>query len=471
LKLRGFQEWRVRDIESVHTTPQRTPTSTAAPSSEPAINMHRYPAVPLALLSTDLHISPVADLKDLISRHFPNITVLDESLSGSCGSMGTCATRIQVLERGNTHANIYASNEMKRAFWEHYRPGSPSNDRLVIDTDVIHCSHPTGMCEFYMPFNMSMIVWATTRFEQGREFDVTRLKGFFNNIRAIAAQPGNVILANSVYDQMYVYYFTGIMPEYVPSFCAYTRTLSSFVAPSPDDSTSTTVLVHGYRPSPARPGAPSLQDFLQPVQALLAVNQSIMSLRPLRDVYGHYSYEDLAKHPAILYLPYQVSVMSFFEQYRMGIPLIAPGVKLLARWQLQYGLVSERTWDMVFRHVAPSGSAVAKHPLANIPYDPNDEQTLEAIEYWLQFSDFYVFPHVLTFESWEELARIILTTDFAQQSKLIKQANKKIEADLIKQWTSIFNGVLPRAFRPTLSEVSYDREMDLIFGSGNWSNY
>lgn len=32
----------------------------------------------------------------------------------------------------------------------------------------------------------------------------------------------------------------------------------------------------------------------------------------------------------------QVSVMSIFEYYRMGIPMFAPSPALLARWQVQH---------------------------------------------------------------------------------------------------------------------------------------
>ena len=58
----------------------------------------------------------------------------------------------------------------------------------------------------------------------------------------------------------------------------------------------------------------------------------------------------LATHPAIVVVPYTKSVMSFFELYRMNIPLFAPSLELLVQW--------ERDHSVRRRHVArPAGSA------------------------------------------------------------------------------------------------------------------
>lgn len=34
--------------------------------------------------------------------------------------------------------------------------------------------------------------------------------------------------------------------------------------------------------------------------------------------------------------------MSLFEHYSLCIPILAPSQRLLARWRMEYGLVSER---------------------------------------------------------------------------------------------------------------------------------
>ena len=41
----------------------------------------------------------------------------------------------------------------------------------------------------------------------------------------------------------------------------------------------------------------------------------------------------LARHPAVVVIPYTKSVMTFFEMYRMNIPMFAPSLSLLVSWE------------------------------------------------------------------------------------------------------------------------------------------
>lgn len=73
------------------------------------------------------------------------------------------------------------------------------------------------------PFNKSLIVVASTRFEIGRH-DAARWALWNQNLRAIASHPRNVVAANNRYDAEYVKYFTGIKDVPVlPNYCAYTN--------------------------------------------------------------------------------------------------------------------------------------------------------------------------------------------------------------------------------------------------------
>lgn len=96
---------------------------------------------------------------------------------------------------------------------------------------------------------------------------------------------------------------------------------------------------------------------------------------------NHYEYSDLVQHPAMVILPYQVSFMSLFEYYRMGIPLFVPSLELLSRWHWKRGVLSERTWDRVFGS-PQSASKLPRHPNSSsvLMEDPNNEYSLEAIQ-------------------------------------------------------------------------------------------
>lgn len=66
--------------------------------------------------------------------------------------------------------------------------------------------------------------------------------------------------------------------------------------------------------------------------------------------------------------------------------------------------MTERTWEGV-RHsnITVTKSAIRRHPDVTVPHDPNNDRDEAAIKYWLKFSDFYVWPHIQTYDSWEDL--------------------------------------------------------------------
>ena len=125
-----------------------------------------------------------------------------------------------------------------------------------------------------------------------------------------------------------------------------------------------------------------------------------------------YEYTQLASHPAVIVVPYTKSTMTFFELYRIGIPIFVPSLALLVRaarprwalpsactcprrrspppppaqvrWELQRHVMSERVY---WKHT-PSPLSVPSTP------DPNALQDRAALEHWLRLSDYYVYPHV-----------------------------------------------------------------------------
>lgn len=180
------------------------------------------------------------------------------------------------------------------------------------------------MCELFEPFNRSLLIIIPTRYEAGR-FGAARWANWNSNLLRMSKNPRNLVAGNNLYDVEYVRYFTGIQPLLLPSYCGY--------------------LPDTY--SPSRPGF-----ILAPIHnsgfAGLFTKMHIDSCKsinctsqliPLRSRYPHYKYSDIASHQGVVYVPYQVSVMSMFEQYRMNIPLFAPSIDLLAAWQHKHMVV------------------------------------------------------------------------------------------------------------------------------------
>ena len=127
---------------------------------EDKVELHRLTFVSqkpkIKLWSTDFHISPIADLKNLLKDH--DVEFIDKSLSSHCHLTGTCAKDLRVLDENNGIELSPCPNKLRAAFYDTYR-----NDPDFMSADAILCLHAISMCELYMPFNKPLILISSTR--------------------------------------------------------------------------------------------------------------------------------------------------------------------------------------------------------------------------------------------------------------------------------------------------------------------
>lgn len=289
------------------------------------------------------------------------------------------------------------------------------------------------MSELFLPFNTSIIVIATTRYEQGRH-EAKRWFEFNQNLRHIASSPYNVIAANNRYDQEYVKYFTGISDVLLlPSYCGYVTARYNPV--------NTQFLLAPARGVNSKI-ASDLQKHVQLYNSNLCSGCKVIDIVPIRELYPYFKYEDIAAHPAIVIIPYQISFMSFFEFYRMEIPMFVPSPELLTEWHLSISAISERTWATVLGW--PVGqSAISRHPnsTSKLLSDPNNEYGREAILEWVKLGDFYTADHVTTFSNWDELFNLLQKTNLNDVSKHMKEYSNNVLKDLEQKWDYILDKV------------------------------
>ena len=86
--------------------------------------------------------------------------------------------------------------------------------------------------------------------------------------------------------------------------------------------------------------------------------------------------------------------MSFFEQYRLNVPLLLPSRRLLASWAVSSGVIQQRTWASVFGQCSV-GSALDPHAAFVNESDPNNDFDEDAVYSWLGYADYYTFSHIL----------------------------------------------------------------------------
>ena len=313
-----------------------------------------------------------------------------------------------------------------------------------MSVDAILCTHADSMCEIFMPFEKPLIVVASTRYEIGR-YEEDRWSQWNHNLQKIAAKPGNVVGANNVYDLEYMKYFTGIQNiQLLPTLALY---VSARYSP-----TKREILLC---PS-TRPVAPPLYNELMGAldvfkkrykltHAKNTIADGGLVIAPVRSLYKRFEYSDLAAHPAIILMPYQLSVMSFFEFYRMGIPMFVPSPQLLTHWHMKHSVLKERSWNMIFDKPGLL-SAVKKHPDYKGPMlsDPNDNLNFNSVLEWVKLGDFYTFPHVQQFDNLTHLVEMVGTTSLQELnvvSTRMRVFSETHDVTTLKSWGRALQGV------------------------------
>jgi len=346
-----------------------------------------------------------------------DVRFIDKSLSDHCGATNSCAHNLRILTKST---GMSPTNKIRKDFHKFY-----ANQLEMTAVDVFVCFHPASMCELYMPFNRSIIVIASTRYELGR-FKPNEWKKWNSNLKIIAENPRNLIAANNLYDAEYIRYFTGLNVTLLPSFCKYTN-----VQYNPQrDEFLLAPIHHRYFES----------TFLKLLNhSINQFSKKKIIVARIRDIYRYYRYSDLANHSAIIHVPYQVSIMSLFEQYQMGIPLIFPSLNLLTEWHYKFGVVNERSWDNV-NYGKKCNASNINGVFSNIP-DPNNDFDRNAIKYWLNFSDFYQWPHIIYYESFDDLVHRLHTTDFNMISVKMKIYSSQVKQMLLEKWRGILTNI------------------------------
>jgi hypothetical protein len=263
-----------------------------------------------------------------------------------------------------------------------------------------------------MALGLPIFLHITVNIELGRE-NTMLFRRWVQNLRLIMERPSNVITANNLYDLEYTRTLTGVIPEYLPTVALYAKT-TRFTAPS-----NRVILISKNHHAPSNFWA-DLSSNLQGID---------FEFKKIHEYYQNYEYSDLQKHPGILMIPYTKSVMSFFEYYALGIPIFVPDAALLTRWEKEFRVMKERVYwqgtplrdQEKLSVLFPNGrfsEKKEKTPIKEIcdfpkgfkfPRDqwpvppPNDISDVAAMEFWISKSDYYTWPHVQTFSSWDDL--------------------------------------------------------------------
>jgi hypothetical protein len=87
-------------------------------------------------------------------------------------------------------------------------------------------------------------------------------------------------------------------------------------------------------------------------------------------------------------------------------------------------------------------------------YSPNDDSD-EAFKHWMPYADYFQWPYVTVFDSYEDLFVKLKTLDLKEISNKMKSYNKVKEADLLDNWCRVLkhdtrSATMPSSFQEVL---------------------
>jgi hypothetical protein len=290
----------------------------------------------------DVHVSVLTDFKTAC----PGVEVTDWCLSDHAWVLNR--TR-DTPDHINASTWMDLSQDRIRAFQQTYDSFLRSFDGFVVG----HCVPFVLLYELY---EKPVIVYNTVRYDlpfcwskqSDRIADVTAC------LHRLHAKGLLTLVSNNRADQLYTQRGTGLRPDYSPSLGMYT---GMHYAP-----TRSTFLVYTG---------------VFPDHPLLTRKTS------------RHTWEDLASYRGIVHFPYEVSIMSCFEQYTAGIPLFFP---------------SKEMWKR-----APAIQSIRAYWGDSLPDHFGD---LQSTSTWIEHADMYECfrsPNVRFYDSFEDLVHQLET--------------------------------------------------------------
>jgi hypothetical protein len=259
-------------------------------------------------------------------------------------------------------------------------------------------SYPPSFSAIYEDSGKPIINVLCTRYEfpmgSGKFGSTQRLADLDRHLKE-KAQDKLYFISNNKFDQHYFKDICGIDARYIRSTCDYVQE-GSWIG------TDRQAVIWHRAPKS------------------LVGNLNSPFINSAFDISQKYDRTQLTKCRAIVHIPYNLSIMSAFEHYAMGIPMIVPSPNLLWEWwETKAGVLSE-------------------------VFFPNTSQSFELKREHLDLSDWYspdVFPGILRFDSLRELEQLLSETNFSDVSKIMRRNYALQSASTLDQWKDFLNCV------------------------------
>jgi len=320
----------------------------------------------MKFFNLDLHISVIEDIKIILESigH-----VVDSwSVSGHAWVFNRQISNVDIVNQ-NTWKNL--DQKMCDRFYERYK------DELEGYDGFIAC-YPPAFATLYEKFDKPIFTVVATRYEHPFSNSFKKWNWLDNKLISMIDNKQIIPISNNRYDKFYCEHFLDREFTHIPNICDYTNAK--------------------YDPE------------LEPI---VSGRMKINDYKHISDL-GRFNWGDLYKHRAIVHIPYNVSIMSIFEQYTANVPLFFPSAQFCNSIN---GAMSE----LLF------------HPNCRINNHAEEN---------IGLSDFYDeewMPYIQIFNSIEDLSIQLNSIDLKNISNSMSNFNECRFKKIIKMWENIID--------------------------------
>jgi hypothetical protein len=346
----------------------------------------------IKLFNIDLHISVIEDFKNVISN-FNNVEVIDNSISSHAHIMNKKMCRKYYINSDNWKDCLNNEDKLNLFYKKH------KNELEKYQGFVV--THTPSFILLYEKLNKPIIVINSCRYENPFINDIKKWKKLNVKLKNLEKKKLLYVVSNNKADRDYLQMGTNIKSEYIPSLCLYIN--DKYLG---------------------------IKNKFIISDRFNIIPENDLLIKKDRALGRNYKNKNLMEYKGIIYIPYEISTMSIFEQYSCNIPLFFPSKKFL------YQLINSNKIKLQSKYSRIYPDELEKALNKN----------KKNFNFWVERADFYDsenMKYITYFDSIEHLNNLIRTVNCKDISFKMSKHNeirKKKNFKKMEQYftTSIF---------------------------------
>lgn len=373
----------------------------------------------MRFFNLDLHVGVIGDIKNIF--HSLGHDVTNWSISGHASIFGGQMAHVEIVN-ASTWQSI--SREMCDAFYRRYNSELSAYDGFIV-------THTPCFAMLYERWRKPIICVASTRYEQPFTNDRNAWEIFNTFLRDKIDEGMLIPIANNKYDAAYAEYFTQRQWKVISSICDYTN------APYTGTRGESICFSKFHK-------LPSIHGMVMKDRVFKESLRSKITRRLGLEAGRHvYSWKDRSSFRSAVWIPYNASIMSIFEMYTSGIPMLFPSRSFLAELYKSHGhegVLSELSFNQV--KAMPPGSVIACDAK-----DPNNYVNHQVMMQWIEKADYYDLDNMAGlgyFSSFDELEFLLQSLDMDEMHRTIVAHNSVRKQRAYLAWEAVLADVALR---------------------------